>query len=1420
MSQDASYFVSGGNMTISTQWTATGGGPVSLELFITFQWSGGSGGTETRTVEYFIPNEEYGGTAATTAGVQRTYIIDMDFPETVTKTLRSAYVETAVVSSDTTSPVNVNSDINSDAITATGTGYVSYTQDGEGISFYTLEDISSSVSVSGTKQFLFFNIILDATASVSPKAIVTYDTVFPTLVKLSYFKAIPGDKKVILEWETKSEINNMGFNLYRSYDPVDGYVRINKSLIPGLGDSVIGRTYTYTDLDVKNGITYYYLLEDVDRDLTTTRHGPVSAIPGALDSDGDGMPDEWEIKYGLNPYKNDANLDPDKDGLTNLEEFNRGTDPNVFDNSIYITPIISSQTEITEQGLKVISSDTGGMLVELITPEFKQEEKIVDGKTFTSISISGYGNTEKVGLPQLPVKGFLLNIPSEANASVNVIDYDVEKVSLNSKVYPVPEPVVKKTSFQYFDYKFKINESFYNTDSFYPENLSEIGFSGFLRDKKVVNLKFFPIQYNPVKNEIKFYKRIRVELKYNYGRGEVGGISSRSSPISFQGEGDTWYKIFVNEDGVYRITYNDLQNVGINLSSLDPQTIKIFNLGSEIPIYISGEEDGVFNVNDYIEFYGTENTSEFSDTNVYWLTYGETNGKRMSEINGSLTGQGNIPQVFLDTAHFEENLQYWDSVPNGNGKDHWFWEYMLDSWGPIDIPISISGVASSSENASLKILVHGFSYDPNVSPDHQINVLLNGNSLGNVKWEGEAEQVFQVSFPQSYLNEGENTITLSTGGTGAEYDASFLNWIEITYYRNFVSENNCLKFSYSNSGLFQFDVKGFTENEIEVFDITEPANPARIINTTISGESPYTVSFENTISSPKTYFVVGYSEIKTPTIVQDTPSDLTSSTNGADYIIITHEDFYNSIQPLVNLRQSKGLRVKVVKVTDIYDEFSYGLFTPYAIKDFLTYAYNNWQPPAPSYVLLVGDANFDYKDYLGTGVINYVPTYLMDTPYLGQTASDNWFVCVSGNDSLPDMSIGRLPVKTPSETETIVNKILEYEKTGDTNSWNKNVLFIADNATEGWETEFEIDSNQLVNILPQSYNPLKDYLSSYTNPAEFSSKIISDMNNGSLIVNYFGHASIDSLAHEDIFNTGSISSLNNAGKYFFFVSMTCITGYFQIPDYECLAEELLRAENKGAVACLAPTGLGVPNGHILLDSALFTSIFKNDIRNLGPAILEAKTNLLANSESWWDLVETFTLFGDPCMELSLPTPRIPKGLTAIPGINAITLTWNANTESDLKGYNIYRGSTTGEYSLLTSVGEVTQYIDEEVSSETTYYYVITAIDTYSNESPYSSEVNATPSAPEIPSSSSGGGGGCFIATCVYGTPMAEEVKILKQFRDRFLMKSVCGRNFVKFYYVISPKIADFIRNKPILKSLVRIYLKPLIYILQHTGKKL
>ena len=1086
----------------------------------------------------------------------------------------------------------------------------------------------------------------------------------PTIVDLVGFEAVGHSDKVLVKWQTDSEINNAGFNIYRSTEPEDGFVKINAELIPGLGNSAMGKEYEFVDNDVVDGTVYYYKLEDVEYDNTATMHGPVVSHPG-IDSDNDGMTDDWENYYSLDKENpSDAALDPDEDTFINLVEFNQMTDPNTAD-----APEPPENTD----GITIIESNDSGMILELTTSSFETEEKEEDGITYEIVKLPyTHGQTTDEGKPQIPEKGVLLGVPFDANITVNAVSEESEEEILSGyNLYPAPRIHTEKDALSTplqldVSYEFVKDMDIYLQDDFYTGQLAEIQPIGDLRGQEVAKLAIYPVQFNPLKGELKLCKKIRIEIDFGK-EAEKDSAQGEPEPEAFSplyeglltnyAKAKEWkrcplkeiiededyvppsfYKVAIEEAGIYRITWQDLVDAGIDPAALNPEQIKMFHKKKQIAIYVAGEEDGQFDANDYIEFYGKAIDSRYTATNIYWLVTEGDPGRRMKE-RPLFAGEGQTPENFVNHVHDEQDELYWMDIPDvGYVDDHWFSFESL--WAPssVGFNIHLSGVDLSDPDteAILDVALHGISHGFDEF-DHHAMIYVNGHLVDDSYWDGNEEHVLHLTFPQSHLMEGDNTITIEApGDTGADFDQILVNWFDVFYQRELEALANVLEFNNLGEGLYSYQIFGFTEEDIKIFDVTKPKNPKRIVHFDMSEENGfYTVYLNDFFNKEKNkkYLALSSLAVKSPlSIMEDQPSNLRFEGHQADYIIITHEDFYDAVLPLANHRAAQGLNVEVVKVQDVYDEFNGGIFSPKAIKKFLRYAYRKWQKPAPTYVLLVGDGTYDYQDQELFGAQNYVPTYLVHSLDFGETGSDNWFVCFNGKDDLlPDMFIGRLPVYEVEQVETIVNKIINYEN-APSEDWNKNITLVADNL-EG----IFIDINEEVaGDIPGDYIINRIYLDDYASASACRDDIIDAINQGTLMLNYAGHSSVVRWAHENIFDFWDVIFLTNIDRLAFIPMMTCGSGYFVFPSglFDSLAEEMLYSADGGVVATLAPTGISYPGIQHFLDKGLFESIFVQGNSLIGPATTYGKLKVYENAGvGGKNVIETFVLFGDPALEL-------------------------------------------------------------------------------------------------------------------------------------------------------------------------------------------
>ncbi len=788
-----------------------------------------------------------------------------------------------------------------------------------------------------------------------------------TAVDLQSFTAKGREGSVYVEWTT-AQVDNFGFHVYRSESVGGPYTRITDRLIPGMTFSVRGRDYSYVDRNVTRGRLYYYKLEDIDFNGNRTMHGPV-----CVDWDGDGIPDDWEQRYGLNPAVDDSGLDPDGDGLTNLQEYYRGTDPYRMDADG--DGVRDSQEEYVGRvthglmrGVEVIASDATGMTLELRTESFESVVLDEGGVSYRRLKVPEYvhGYTEMVGKPELPVKGILLDLPSGKGGTLSIESVESKELS-NYWIYPVPDKVVSgEGELATVSEVFTIDEAAYRVNSFYPDVVARAGETYDYRGQKKLQVFFNPFSFNPVTKDLIQYTRIRVRVAYVALAEELPVVRSGvplSAPVSSLARSVVWvppapaaaYKMLVSEEGIYRVTSAWLTSQGVIVS--DWSQVRVYNLGQETPIYQGA---------DYIEFYGVppaEGYNKYTKHNVYWLTTSGGSGTplRMTTIDGT-PGTGTVSSTHEFTLHDERDESYIMDAPGEDSLDRWcFSTFVLgeafpaaDGGGlPQDFTVTLPGVTGIG---SLRISMLGY-YDT----AHEVEVSVNGAVVGTYTWDGLT--FLEAAADGVTLQSGDNTVTLrcKSGTDPMDPDVIVVDWIELSYPRGYVATNNLLKFSHDAG--YRYQITGFTGADVEAFDITSATDVKRVLHLVRAGDK---VDMEpQGTSGKRTYMALSSSAVKEPVgLTQDRASSLSSASNGADYILITHRDLgwdvggdpYPWVSRLTALRQAQGLRVKLLDVEDIYDEFRYGIASAQGIKEFLSYAYSNWVQPKPQYVLIVGDA--------------------------------------------------------------------------------------------------------------------------------------------------------------------------------------------------------------------------------------------------------------------------------------------------------------------------------------------------------------------------------------------------------------------------------------------------------------------------------
>jgi uncharacterized repeat protein (TIGR01451 family) len=682
-------------------------------------------------------------------------------------------------------------------------------------------------------------------------------------------------------------------------------------------------------------------------------------------------------------------------------------------------------------------------------------------------------------------------------------------------------------------------------------------------------------------------------------------------------------KIAVIHEGWYQITQPELVKAGLDPSA-DPALLHLYAEAIEQPIQITGASAGAggFGPQAAIEFYGTAIDTPYSGTRIYWLAVGNTTGERIQQLAAS-TGSNQPQPSFPFTVELTPHTTYFSALITTNGNNF---------FGPLVSPTSVQETLqlphldnNSTEPAQLEVNLQGII----LAMPHDVTVELNGTTLGDLTFTGQVEGTFRVTLPLGLLQEGPNTVTLTS--QNGEYDLSLIQSIRIKYQHSYIADSDRLVFT-GRAG-DELKVTGFTNAPTVVLDITNPGQPVeltpQVISTKTGGyaiEVQVPWSTNNSADTVRhTLLALSDDRIETPLgIQQNHPSHWHSPLPGSQIVMVSAAGFMSALQPLVAAHEAAGQSSAVVSIDDLYDEFNFGEHSPIAIRSFLRTAVKAWHT-APKYLLLNGRASLDPRNYLGFGHLDLVPTKIIPTTSL-MTASDDWFS--DFNDSgMPTVATGRLPVSTVDEADLVINKIATYEGQSTNGPWTSQALMVADlNDMENFTKDSQLVQAQLPSTLQ-----VTDVFTATTGVAAAREDIVSAINSGQLLVNYAGHGSEDQWSGTDLFDNSTADSLTNGSSLPVFLIMDCLNGFFQDVYDEPLAVTLMLAPNGGAVAVFASSSLNQAPPQTNLDKLVVQNAFNVPQLALGDAILKAKAGITALG-----VRKTFNLLGDPAMQIKLP----------------------------------------------------------------------------------------------------------------------------------------------------------------------------------------
>jgi hypothetical protein len=664
-------------------------------------------------------------------------------------------------------------------------------------------------------------------------------------------------------------------------------------------------------------------------------------------------------------------------------------------------------------------------------------------------------------------------------------------------------------------------------------------------------------------------------------------------------------KVVVTQPGWYRVKKSDLLAAGFDPGN-NPNAISVFTDGVEVPIVMNAKGASKFDNDDSIEFLGRGIDTSGTGGRVYYITARKGAASRIKSTGGR--GNSGTPAASSFPYTFEriERTIFFTALVNNGERDNFYGAVLLPM--PATQSLTVSNIGSG--NAQLEVIVQGAS--ENI--DHVISLNLNGTNVGYVRLYSQERHVETFPIPAGVLVPGANTLTL-LAENGWE-DISVLESLRLVYPHAYRADNNALTFTLDGGN--SVAVTGFTSSAIRVVDATDPLNPTLIDGTV--GNAPdgsKQVSFATSGSGKRTIFAFADERVMAPAAIHwNEPSAWNAASNVANLVIITNKAFASAANTLKSARIAQGYSTVAVDVQNIYDEFSYGHHSAQAIRDFLKRA-TSWKT-APHYVVLLGDASFDPRNYMTLGSYDFVPTKLINTTWL-KAVSDDWFA--DFNDvGIPSMAVGRIPARTATEANGIVNKIVSRNVTaGD--SWAK-IVEVIDDTPDGHP--FDREAAKIASVIPSPFTV--DRISIATTPSA-GAAIVNAFNRGSVVTNYVGHGSMEIWSHS-LFTSYVASTLTNAPRLPFVVTLDCFNGYFHDLFTDSLAEALLRNPNGGAIGVWASSGLITTSPQVSMGLEFNRRVFGATPTTVGDAVIAAKA---MTTDS--DTRRTFILFGDPTLKL-------------------------------------------------------------------------------------------------------------------------------------------------------------------------------------------
>ena len=682
-------------------------------------------------------------------------------------------------------------------------------------------------------------------------------------------------------------------------------------------------------------------------------------------------------------------------------------------------------------------------------------------------------------------------------------------------------------------------------------------------------------------------------------------------------------RLRVDRDGIVRVTAEALTAAGVAFDGQRLDDLAVESQGETLPLTVECRRAPAgrsrrFGPGCSVEFLGRGARSLHTRDNVYTLFVHWRQARRVP-VEAAPPPTGAAPVSYRESATVDTAVTYSFASPTG---DPWYETSILAYRAPVsqELVVEVESPEPEGAQALLHVGLWGVT-DWAESPDHHVVVELNGTRLGERVFDGNTAIEMELTIPAGVLRAGPNTLRLTLpGDTGVEYDMVAVDRYGVTYDRAFRARKGELAFHAAGGA---FAVRGLG-GDVTAYRLADGV-PAARLSPAVAGEGPDQVVLLGGASVPADYVVADASGLVVPRVSRDPGSSL--ALNGqADLLVVSHPAFLEKVRSYADARAATGLRIQVVDVEAAYDAFGGGVVGDEPIRELIALARERMGITS---VLLVGGDTSDPFDHTGAGSLSFVPTpYTRTGPMVAFAPTDSLYGDVDGDD-VPDVAIGRWPVRTVAELEAVIAKTLAFAARTDAPS----VLLAADEADGGYS--FAAASESFRALLPATWTVSKAYVDSL-GVAGARQAVLEGLGQGPHLANWFGHSSYGVWSFDRLFTTADALALGNRGRPFVVTQWGCWNTYHVLPAYNTLGHALLLSPDGGAAAVIGPATLTDADVDRKLGELLLPRLTQPGT-TLGRALNEAKRQLAASHPGARDVLLGTTLLGDPT--LILPVPR-------------------------------------------------------------------------------------------------------------------------------------------------------------------------------------